>query len=102
MSNRLAKTLRVVNERGSLRLEIDGEEFPYYTKDGYHLHVSRTGGAGVTLTIVAENVEVIDTAMAPYDGERGEYDQVVDSRVDDSPFPTHVVALPPNRSALND
>jgi hypothetical protein len=39
---------------------IDGEPFGYATTDGWHVHVSTKGMPAVTVTLVADRVEVID------------------------------------------
>lgn len=63
MASRMAKSLRIVNRFDGVErrmfLEIDGEEFPYFTAaEGWNVAVSRAGLPGVTLTIVAESVQV--------------------------------------------
>lgn len=58
---KLAKSLRVVRlPGGPAVLYIDGVPFPYYTKDGFTIHSARKETPSVTLTIVAESVELAD------------------------------------------
>lgn len=59
---RLAKELRIVMcpNLGAGRLYIDGELFPYFTVDGFTTHLRRAQPRGVTLTIAAESVVVIE------------------------------------------
>lgn len=59
----MAKSIKVVRAgvgQGQPVMVIDGNEFPYFTVDGYHLNVTREGCPCVTLSIAAERVEVID------------------------------------------
>lgn len=60
----LAKELRVVRSGPSAaQLYIDGELFPLFTRDGFHIEVRRNQISGVTLTIAAERVYVEDEMM---------------------------------------
>jgi hypothetical protein len=61
-SHRIAKTLRVVREDtgGASRLYIDGEPFDYATVDGFTVHPKRNEMPGVTVTIAAWRVELVD------------------------------------------
>jgi hypothetical protein len=57
----IAKTLRVVREgSGHARLYIDGEYFEYATVDGFTVHPKRNEIPGVTVTIAAWRVELVD------------------------------------------
>lgn len=63
---KIAKTLRVVREgtgRAS-RLFIDGEPFDYATVDGFTVHPRRGEMPGVTVTIAAWRVELVDDVDA--------------------------------------
>jgi hypothetical protein len=63
---KIAKTLRVVREgtgRAS-RLYIDGELFGYATVDGFSVHPKRGEMPGVTVTIAAWRVELVDDVDA--------------------------------------
>lgn len=78
MATRLAKEIQVVRRglgSGQPVMVIDGEEFPYFTEDGYHVNVTRLGTPGVTITIAAERVEVIDDTrgIVPSLDSDGEY-----------------------------
>ncbi len=76
---KIAKTLRVVREGVGrpARLYIDGEEFEYATVDGFSVHPKRNEMPGVTVTIAAWRVELVDDVdakpggLSP-DGERSE------------------------------
>lgn len=59
---KIAKTLRVVREGPGrpARLYIDGELFEYATVDGFGVHPRRGEMPGVTVTIAASRVEVVD------------------------------------------
>lgn len=58
---KIAKTLRVVREgSGPARLYIDGEPFDYATVDGFAVHPKRNEMPGVTVTIAAWRVELVD------------------------------------------
>lgn len=59
---KIAKTLRVVREGsgGAARLFIDGEPFDYATVDGFTVHPKRNEMPGVTVTIAAWRVELVD------------------------------------------
>ena len=58
---KIAKTLRVVREgSGHARLYIDGEPFDYASVDGFTVHPKRNEMPGVTVTIAAWRVEVVD------------------------------------------
>ena len=46
-------------------LYLDGERFPYYTKDGYHVHIDRNNTPNVTLTIAGETLTVEDARLGP-------------------------------------
>jgi hypothetical protein len=63
---KIAKTLRVVREGagGASRLYIDGEPFDYATVDGYTVHPRRGEMPGVTVTIAAWRVELVDDTDA--------------------------------------
>lgn len=63
---RVAKTLRVERTRagGPARLYIDGELFPYATVDGFAVHPRKNELPGVTLTIAAWRVELVDDVDA--------------------------------------
>lgn len=63
---KIAKTLRVVREGtgGAARLFIDGEPFDYATVDGFSVHPRRGEMPGVTVTIAAWRVELVDDAGA--------------------------------------
>jgi hypothetical protein len=65
-SHRIAKTLRVVREGagGASRLYIDGEPFDYATVDGFTVHPKRGEMPGVTVTIAAWRVELVDDVDA--------------------------------------
>jgi hypothetical protein len=59
---KIAKTLRVVREGAGQpsRLYIDGELFEYATVDGFTVHPQRKQMPGVTVTIAAWRVELVD------------------------------------------
>lgn len=63
---KIPKELRVV--RASLnrpaRLYIDGELFPYATSEGFTVSPRRNEMPGVSLTIAADRVEVVDSMVA--------------------------------------
>lgn len=63
---RIAKTLRVVREGtgAASRLYIDGEPFDYATVDGFSVHPRRGEMPGVTVTIAAWRVELVDDVDA--------------------------------------
>lgn len=63
---KIAKTLRVVREGPGhpARLYIDGEEFEYATVDGFSVHPKRNEMPGVTVTIAAYRVELVDDVDA--------------------------------------
>lgn len=63
---RIAKTLRVVREGPgqAARLFIDGEPFDYATIDGFTVHPRRGDMPGVTVTIAAWRVELVDDTNA--------------------------------------
>lgn len=63
---KIAKTLRVVREDpgAAARLYIDGEAFDYATVDGYTVHPRRGEMPGVTVTIAAWRVELVDDVDA--------------------------------------
>jgi len=63
---KIAKTLRVVREGigAPARLYIDGEYFEYATVGGFTVHPARGEMPGVTVTIAAWRVEVVDDADA--------------------------------------
>lgn len=61
----LAGVIRVERRGGVVSLTVDGQPFPWYTADvPPTVDVDRHGAPGVTLTIVAETVEVVDTLEA--------------------------------------
>jgi hypothetical protein len=65
---RRARHIRVVREGPSARLEVDGYRFPWVTAGGdagWTVHVDRRAMPGVTLTIVAERVELDDSIATP-------------------------------------
>jgi len=63
---KIAKTLRVVREGTgrAARLFIDGEPFDYATVDGFSVHPKRGEMPGVTVTIAAWRVELVDDVDA--------------------------------------
>ena len=63
---KIAKTLRVVREGtgGAARLYIDGELFDYATVNGFSVHPARNEMPGVTVTIAAWRVELVDDVDA--------------------------------------
>jgi hypothetical protein len=63
---KIAKTLRVVREGAGAasRLYIDGEPFDFATVDGYTVHPRRGEMPGVTVTIAAWRVELVDDVDA--------------------------------------
>jgi hypothetical protein len=63
---KIAKTLRVVRKGagGASRLYIDGEYFEYATVDGFTVHPKRNEMPGVTVTIAAWRVELLDDVDA--------------------------------------
>lgn len=62
-THRMAKVLRVVkNGTGPAVLEIDGALFPFFTVDGFTVHPQRAQLPSVSVTIVADRVEVVDDA----------------------------------------
>lgn len=62
----LAKHITVKQVGADYSLQIDGEEFPWFiTVDGVRTTVSREEMPAVTLTIVAERVEVEHAVKAP-------------------------------------
>lgn len=59
----LAKLIEVYRTPGTngLLLKVNGEVFPWFTRDGYHTSVTRDADVpGVTITIAAESVRVYD------------------------------------------
>jgi hypothetical protein len=66
---RIAKTLRVVREGTgtAARLYIDGELFDYATVNGFSVHPARNEMPGVTVTIAAGRVELVDDTDAKPD-----------------------------------
>jgi hypothetical protein len=64
--HKVAKTLKVVREGPgrAARLFIDGEPFDYATVDGFSVHPKRGEMPGVTLTIAAWRVELVDDVDA--------------------------------------
>lgn len=67
---KVAKTLKVVREGPgrAARLFIDGEPFDYATADGFSVHPQRNEMPGVTLTIAAWRVELVDDTASNPDG----------------------------------
>src|SRR5678815_1441952 len=67
--HKLAKKVLVVNNaQGFASLYIDGTFFPFATISGYKVHTgARKDGKmpGVTFTVVAEEVQVIDATERP-------------------------------------
>jgi hypothetical protein len=63
---KIAKTLKVVREGTgrAARLFIDGEPFDYATVDGFTVHPKRGEMPGVTVTIAAWRVELVDDVDA--------------------------------------
>jgi hypothetical protein len=63
---KIAKTLKVVREGPgrAARLFIDGEPFDYATVDGFSVHPKRNEMPGVTVTIAAWRVELVDDVDA--------------------------------------
>jgi hypothetical protein len=63
---KIAKTLRVVREGTghASRLYIDGVPFDYATVDGFSVHPKRGEMPGVTVTIAAWRVELVDDVDA--------------------------------------
>jgi hypothetical protein len=58
---KIAKTLRVVRHgNGGSKLYIDGVPFDYATVDGFSVHPKRGEMPGVTVTIAAWRVELVD------------------------------------------
>lgn len=71
MGTRMAKTIKIIrlgHGIGQPIMVIDGEEFPFYTVDGYHVDVTRAETPCVTVSIAAERVEIVDdaTGKKPY------------------------------------
>jgi hypothetical protein len=64
---RLAHEMRIVRSPGQPHAElwIDGEPFPWYTSDGYHVDFQRGDIPNVTLTIRAETLFVEDELLKP-------------------------------------
>ena len=62
----IAKVLRVVREGPgrAARLYIDGTLFEYATIEGFYVHPRRGEMPGVTVTIAASRVEVVDDVDA--------------------------------------
>lgn len=62
---RIARVIKVVRDKinGPATLFVDGELFPYATADGYSFHPQRNEMPGVTFTLVAERVELIDSSL---------------------------------------
>lgn len=63
----LAGVIRVTRNpgTGAVSIEVDGEPFPWLVEDGIGTYVDRGDAPGVTLTIQAETVEIVDTIKAP-------------------------------------
>jgi hypothetical protein len=63
----LPHELKLVRPKGRAfaTLYVDGVPFPWYTKDGFHIALSRSEVTGVTVTLVAETVVVDDQYLAP-------------------------------------
>jgi hypothetical protein len=62
---RLAKQIVVKREGNEVELLVDGEPFPWYTGAGIDLHVDRADSPGVTLTLLADEVQVEDRQRKP-------------------------------------
>lgn len=61
MAEQLAKLIRVERSGGHAKLVVDGEEFPWYIAEtGAAVNVRRDEAPAVTVTILAERVEVED------------------------------------------
>lgn len=62
--------IRVERQGSSARLLIDGEDFPWpIAWDGIDVNVNPDNIPGVSVTILADRVEVVDALQAPDEGE---------------------------------
>lgn len=61
LATELAKLIEVEREAGEFSLRVDGKDFPWHIAvDGVTVHVSTDDLSSVTVTIVAEEVRVLD------------------------------------------
>lgn len=66
----LAKLIEVERRHGSVNLKIDGEEFPWFVSlDGVSANVRKDECPAVTVTILADQVRVLDSVATPCEGE---------------------------------
>lgn len=70
-THRMAKSIEIVRGPGEhADLFIDGELFPYYTRDGFTVgSIMKAEAPAVTLTIVAEVVNVRDSYLGKSEAE---------------------------------
>lgn len=61
---RMPSEIKIVREGGNFEMTVDGQEFPWYIgRDSISTSVGDC--PAVTLTILAESVEVVDRVTAP-------------------------------------
>lgn len=60
MTPSLAKKVEIVRNGNEVHIEVDGEEFPWYTSKGVATVVEKSDAPSITLTIPAESVEIRD------------------------------------------
>lgn len=64
---RMPHELKLVRPKGQAYAElyVDGERFPFYTTDGYHVELNRGHISSVTTTLVGESLVVADQWLNP-------------------------------------
>jgi hypothetical protein len=67
----LAKLIEVEREGNKSTLRINGEEFAWHIAPGVDLHIERDHAPSVTLTIMADEVQVADRFRPPPPPEVG-------------------------------
>lgn len=60
----LAKLITILQHAGGFDLRVDGQEFPWYIAPSSSVQIDRGGTPGVTITLMAERIEVVDTLLA--------------------------------------
>lgn len=61
----VAKLIEVEREGDRVSLRVDGEEFPWYCAPGTDVHIERGQTPSLTLTIMADEVQVSDRFRPP-------------------------------------
>lgn len=61
----MAKLIEVEREGDQVSLRVDGDEFPWYLAPGVDLHIERGETPSLTLTVLADEVQVSDRLRPP-------------------------------------